>query len=46
LALEFLMDVGWSKQSGSPGTTWVELLVLELRLGQTLLSPWWVVTSP
>jgi len=36
------MDVGWNKHFGIPTTTWVDLLVLEPRLGETLWTPWWV----
>lgn len=34
--------ISWNKCPGSPGTTWVELLVLEPRLGKILWSPSWV----
>jgi len=34
--------MSWNKCSRIPRTTWVELLVLEARLGQTLWSPWWI----
>lgn len=34
--------VSWDTFTGSPGTTWVELLFLEPKFGKMLLSPWWV----
>ena len=34
--------MGWNKHSRSPRLAWVEFLVLEPSLGQTLWSPWWV----
>jgi len=36
------MAMGWNTRSDSPRIAWVELLVLEPRLGQMLESPWWV----
>ena len=36
------MVMGWSKRSGSLGTAWVALLVMEPRLGQILRIPWLV----
>jgi len=36
------MDMGWNIHFGSPVTTWVELLVMKPRLGQTLWRASWV----
>jgi len=36
------MVVGWNKCFGSPRTTWIELIVLEPRLGQMIWIHWWV----